>query len=295
MLYNKSQSTSQIRNMPHRVFLTSCPFDHMPLGHLNQWKVFAEVPRPELEANSFLPILWLMMFKQDHIQWARFIDDFDIDDENVAAERQSCLENFGTESEYPYLITDTASALQLLKQRKAEFLQITGDQYTDIYHEFEIMVEKYYPDHVLLRTLGLPDINQAENWLQNSMIPLEALGTGHSLQKNPIFWKRFLNDLHQYPHEVQYFLRGYSRAKAKVFPQSSELQQIREHPSHIQDSPAFIPQSLFLLLFLILGIFAAIATYLYSASIIYSFIALMVVAGLCTYIFIRINEINHAD
>lgn len=282
--------------MSHRVFLTSSPFPHMPIGRENQWKIFAEIPRPELEANGFLPVMWLLLFRLENIQWAYFIDDFDLDDQQFKIERQNCLNDFGTESVYPYLIVDTETALNTLIYRKAEFLNIIGEQFTEYYDEFQSMIKKFYPKYILLRTQGLPDINQAENWLQNSLIPIDSLGTGSSLEKNTVFWKRLLKDLHQYPHEVQYFLRGFSRSKAKILPQNPELEQIREQPKHIfQDVNSTQTNLIFLIFFFILGFIAAIATFLYSASIIYSFIAFMIVLGLLTYIYTRIKESQHIE
>ncbi|KAF1022092.1 MAG: hypothetical protein GAK29_03259 [Acinetobacter bereziniae] len=63
--------------MSHPVFLTSTTFSHMPIGSQNQWADFYQTAVFELEANAFIPILWLMLFKLDNIYWAKYIDELD--------------------------------------------------------------------------------------------------------------------------------------------------------------------------------------------------------------------------
>ncbi|SPL69479.1 hypothetical protein [Acinetobacter stercoris] len=278
--------------MSHRVFLTSSPFSHMPVGRQNQWKFFSQNSRYELEANGFLPILWILMFTQQHMQWAAFVDDFDIDETSTQLARQECMDNFG-DSVYPYLVISTSEAQARLVQRKDAFLKIIGNDYAEIFQEFQDIIQQHFPDYILLRTQGLPDINQAENWLQNSIIPIETLENGTSLEKNPLFWKRFLNDLQQYPHEAQYFLRGYSASKARQLPQNPELDHIREKPTHIILETPQHHIYIFIILFILLAFVAAIGTFIYSGSWMYSLIAFMVIAGLLIYIFTRLRENNN--
>ena len=65
--YKKLLEIEHINDMSHPVFLTSSHLNHMPVGSQNQWANFFKTASFELEANAFIPILWLMLFKQDNI------------------------------------------------------------------------------------------------------------------------------------------------------------------------------------------------------------------------------------
>lgn len=148
--------------MSHPVFLTSSSFSHMPLGSQNQWQDFFQTASFELEANAFIPILWFMLFKQDNLHWAKYIEDLDFND----IHHQNDFEEYQQESldeHYAYLVIDQQQALLNLAQQKSVFLEIFGAEHLGYFADFQAMIEQHFPQYILLRTSGLPlDPDDAE-------------------------------------------------------------------------------------------------------------------------------------
>ncbi|QNK66647.1 hypothetical protein [Variovorax sp. PAMC26660] len=161
--------------MSHPVFLSSSTLPRMPQGSLNEWRDFFGHGR-ELEANAFFPLFWRALFSEDDIRHARFIDEHDIDDESCAIEREECLEDFGADATYPYLVTDKPSALARLASRREKIVATIGERYRPIYEGFEALIAQGgFADHLLLRTSGLPDAADAEQWLRADLAALDKL------------------------------------------------------------------------------------------------------------------------
>ncbi|MGJ7524642.1 hypothetical protein [Variovorax sp. GB1P17] len=160
--------------MSHPVFLSSSTLPRMPQGSLNEWRDFFG-HGGELEANAFFPLFWRALFSEGDIRHARFIDEYDIDDEACAIEREECLADFGADATYPYLVTDKPSALARLASRREKIVAAVGERYRPIYEGFEALIAEGFADHILLRTVGLPDAADAEQWLRADLAALEKL------------------------------------------------------------------------------------------------------------------------
>lgn len=148
--------------MSHPVFLTSSHLSLMPLGSQNQWAEFFQTASFELEADAFIPILWFMLFKQENIFWAKYTDDFDINDErnlDVLAEYQTLFDDHL----YAYLVVDQKQALINLENHKPIFIEIFGPENTFQFDLFKSLIEQHYPEYILLRTSGLAlDLNDVD-------------------------------------------------------------------------------------------------------------------------------------
>lgn len=157
--------------MSHPVFLTSSSFSHMPLGSQNQWQDFFQTASFELEANAFIPILWFMLFKQDNLHWAKYIEDLDFNDIHHQNDFEEYQQEYADEH-YAYLVIDQQQALVNLAQQKSVFLEIFGAEHLGYFADFQAMIEQHFPQYILLRTSGLPlDPDDAEFLLH----PLQQL------------------------------------------------------------------------------------------------------------------------
>lgn len=157
--------------MSHPVFLTSSSFSHMPLGSQNQWQDFFQTASFELEANAFIPILWFMLFKQDNLHWAKYIEDLDFNDIHHQNDFEEYQQEF-LDEHYAYLVIDRQQALVNLAQQKSVFLEIFGVEHVGYFADFQEMIEQHFPQYILLRTSGLPlDPDDAEFLLH----PLQQL------------------------------------------------------------------------------------------------------------------------
>ncbi|MGY4398451.1 hypothetical protein ACVWZA_003659 [Sphingomonas sp. UYAg733] len=148
----------------------------MPDGASGEWKTFWEAPGLELESKNGIPLLWWCLFSQGDIAHARLIDDFDAGD--TEGERESFVEDSGysAETRYPYLITSVEAALTRLRERRSVMLEGIGDRYAPIYDEFMILIKDHFRPFVLVRTSGLPDIPEAEQWIRDTAIEMDHLG-----------------------------------------------------------------------------------------------------------------------
>ncbi|CAA2106516.1 hypothetical protein [Variovorax paradoxus] len=158
--------------MSHPVYLSSSPLPRMPEGSRNEWRGFFG-SGAELEANAFFPLFWRALFSEDDIRCARFIDEYDIDNEDAATDREECLQDFGPEATYPYLVIDTATALARLSARREDLIAAIGERYRPIHDAFEAFVAQGFPHHILLRTQGLPDAADAQPWLRAELAAVD--------------------------------------------------------------------------------------------------------------------------
>ncbi|SCX47434.1 hypothetical protein [Variovorax sp. EL159] len=166
--------------MSHPVFLSSSTLPRMPEGSRNEWRDFFG-HGGELEANAFFPLFWRALFSEADIRHARFIDEHDIDDEASEIEREECLEDFGPDATYPYLVVDKPTALARLASRREEIVAAVGERYRPIYESFEALLAQGFAGHILLRTSGLPDAADAEQWLRTDIAALEKLDEARTL------------------------------------------------------------------------------------------------------------------
>lgn len=150
----------------------------MPEGSRNEWRDHFSANGAELEANAFFPLFWRVLFDISDIQYASFIDDFDRSDEETITDREECLKQFGMDTTYPYLVTDSISAIARLATKRETIIESIGEYIRPLYESFETLIVNYFPDHILLRTSGLPDSEETmstESWLRASLTDIDNL------------------------------------------------------------------------------------------------------------------------
>ena len=126
----------KINQMSHPVFLTSSIFNHMPIGSENQWDQFFQTASFELEANAFIPILWLMLFRQENLKWAKYTDEFDISNADAQVDLEEYHDDFG-DAQYAYLVIDQQHALTNLAEQKFAFIEIFGAENIVYFEQFQ--------------------------------------------------------------------------------------------------------------------------------------------------------------
>jgi hypothetical protein len=179
--------------MSHPVFLNSAPARRMPNGSRGEWQEFWEREGPELEANAFIPLLWLALFQKADLQWARFADD-----EDSGSEGHAEVARLG-EKRYPCLVTSVEEALSSLQSRRSALAARLGNKYEPVLDAFALFLEQRYTPFVLLRTGGLPDAEDFGPELEAMLTALEELGSGRQSGESNTFvaaideWQRQRN------------------------------------------------------------------------------------------------------
>lgn len=196
--------------MSHPVYLSSSALPRMPEGSHNEWQGFFG-DGAELEANAFLPLFWRAMFTEEDIRHARFVDAYDIDDEDAAIEREECLDDFGPDASYPYLVTDNATAVQRLAARREGVVSAIGERYRPMYEAFELFVAQRYPQHILLRTQGLPDVADAEPGLRSELAETDRLKDSPALAD-------LMRDLQRHDTDAIWTLAGLGSSPGEAWP-----------------------------------------------------------------------------
>jgi hypothetical protein len=166
--------------MSHPVFLNNAPTGCMPDGSKNEWASFFGTERLELESNAAIPILWLALFRSSDIQTARLIDD-----EDLTSPDRDDLADCG-DSEYCYLVTPISGALSALRERKEALLAGLGENYRPIVDGFETHLRRRYAPFVLLRTSGLPDVEDFGPALAKVMADMDEFCSGFPSPGNAI-------------------------------------------------------------------------------------------------------------
>lgn len=190
------------------VFLEPSPYSTMPNGSRNEWSHYFEDCSYSLEANAFIPLFWLLLFSKNNVLNARFVDEYDVNDESSEIERLEAIENFG-EQTYPYFIVSKEKGFQNLQKRKHHFLQIFGSDIEAAYSHFENIIEKEFnQSYILLRTSGLGDIDeQATPVFLKEVAAYENL-ENQNLEHNEEFWKPSKDVMYSYQDNLNYFLIG---------------------------------------------------------------------------------------
>lgn len=196
--------------MSHRVYLSSSHLPRMPEGSRNEWRGFFG-SGGELEANAFFPLFWRALFSENDIHRARFIDEYDVDDEAASVDREECLEEFGPDATYPYLATDKPSALARLASRREPIMTAIGERYRRIYNDFAAMIARDFDGHILLRTVGLPDAADAEPWLRTDLALLDKLTDRNALAD-------LARDLARYDADPVWLLAGNGTSSTSPWP-----------------------------------------------------------------------------
>lgn len=220
--------------MSHRVYLSSSNLPRMPEGSRNEWRGFFG-SGGELEANAFFPLFWRALFSENDIRRARFIDEYDVDDEAASVDREECLEDFGPDATYPYLATDKASALARLASRREQIMAVIGEHYRPIYTAFAAMIARDFGGHILLRTIGLPDAADAEPWLRTDLALLEKLTDRNALDD-------LAKDLARHDADPVWLLAGNGTSSTSPWP-TPELKALFSQP-HKQDKQGKPPRPL---------------------------------------------------
>ncbi|WP_140720978.1 hypothetical protein [Pseudomonas sp. Hp2] len=162
--------------MSHPVFLESPPWPRMPEGRKGELPAYYGSGGPSLVANAAIPLLWQAMFGPGDIRYAAVIDDFD--PVEGAVELEEFLED-ATPSEleatYPYLVASRDSALARLEARRERLIDLIGERYRPVYQAFSDHVRDHYGDYVLVRTSGLPDIEDATGWMTSMLADMEVM------------------------------------------------------------------------------------------------------------------------
>jgi hypothetical protein len=272
--------------MSHPVFLTSTPFNQMPIGQQNQWANFFQTAAFELEANAFIPILWLMLFKQGHLHWAKYIDELDHDDERNQGDLEEYQQDF-TESRYAYLVTDQQQALENLEQRRTLFRDIFGNENVHHFEDFKSFILQYYPHHILLRTSGLPlDLNDAHFLTQ----PLTQIENAQTNQSDYIaFQETQRHDLSRF-NDYAYFF--YGADVLNTAPESDIIEQ--SSVPTMQRQPTTATDSSGMAIWICTGIVAllTLGVWFFSSSILYSVLIFIISAFVLGFISSKIGEVK---
>ena len=157
--------------MSHPVFLTHSAFAHMPSGSQNEWSTFFQHASFELQADSFIPILWLMLFRAEDLKWASYTDLIDHDHPDLQAELEAYKHEFD-DHEYAYLVTSQSAALTNLEQQREFFTRTFGEEYLSFFEHFKTTLRQHYSDYVLLRSSGLAT---AFDDAEHLTLPLEQM------------------------------------------------------------------------------------------------------------------------
>ncbi len=197
--------------MSHPVFLSSSSLPRMPEGSRNEWRGFFG-HGGELEANAFFPLFWRALFSANDIRHAKFIDEYDIDDEGAAVDRAECMDDFGAEATYPYLVTDKRTALARLASRREAIVAAVGERYRPIYDGFAELIAHGFADHLLLRTSGLPDAADSEQWLRASLAAIDGPDAASGEMK------QLAKDLSQHGANPVWLLTGTGATDAGPWP-----------------------------------------------------------------------------
>ncbi|MEG0488368.1 MAG: hypothetical protein RR575_10585 [Acinetobacter sp.] len=255
--------------MSHPVFLTSSHMDHMPVGSQNQWAKFFQTASFELEANAFIPILWLMLFKQDHILWAKYTDDLDINDERGLDDLEEYQDTFG-DHYYAYLVIDQKQALINLENHRPIFTTIFGTENIFQFEQFKSLIEQYYPQYILLRTSGLPIDSNDANFLIQPLQHIENFHYDHSNRDEFSALQRAnLARFDDHP----YFFYGVNN-NAIYEPINNEATQLQEN------QPSTTPQStgLAILICTIIVVIVTFAVWFTTYSALYAVLAFLISA-----------------
>ncbi|RZG88297.1 hypothetical protein EXE10_03085 [Acinetobacter sp. WCHAc060033] len=186
-------------------FLDSCELDHMPNGSLNEWDSL----KPNafsLECKSFIPLMWWLLYQQNSIQHARYVDEFDIDDPQSDMAREECIEDYG-DATYPYFVISQSQALHNLIRRKQGFLSIFGQNFSAYYDDFYQLIEIYYPNYILFRPNYLDLSEQSEQEFRDKLSIYEALES-MQIEAHQNYWDTVQTDLSHWESDLRYFLLG---------------------------------------------------------------------------------------
>ena len=196
--------------MSHPVYLSSSSLPRMPEGSRNEWRSFFG-DGAELEANAFFPLFWRALFSTSDIRHARFIDEYDIDDEASAVDREECIDDFGADATYPYLVIEKAAAVARLATRRDAILGAIGERYHPIYEAFEALIAQHFGGYLLLRTSGLPDAADAEPWLRADLDEIDNLHHSKALDS-------LMSDLARHDVDPVWTLSGIASSSDGAWP-----------------------------------------------------------------------------
>lgn len=209
--------------MSHPVFLTNSHFGHMPFGSENQWSEFFNPESFELESDQFIPILWLMLFQENNVSWAKFTDLLDVDDERNQNDLIEYQQAFA-DHHYAYLVVDQAQALDNLEHNKTTFVNVFGSEYLAQFEHLKKLIQQHYPKYILLRTSGLP------LYFDDASFLLEPLQQIKDYQLNPTELPAYLeqqkNEIDHF-EDPNYFFYGldHSVSTESTTPTSEALKQ----------------------------------------------------------------------
>lgn len=262
------------------VYLISSNYEHMPNGSLNEWENF-KASSFSLEANTFFPTFWLLLFQQNNIHQARYIDDYDIDHSDTQIDREECFDEFG-DSSFPYFIVSKTQAIENLRNRKTAFLNIFGQNFLQQYDDFQTIIHQYYTDHILLLTNGLDLSENSENEFRKELHAFELLEYPEQKQDDE-YWNNLKNELRKYT-DLNYFLYGKNYSEHKQFTYV-ENPYYDEQKTVFKDLPNWV--------YWIFGIIIAIPTiyiWLKTHSNLYAFLTFIVFAALFSFIAIKLTN-----
>ena len=267
--------------MSHPVFLTSSHMNHMPVGSQNQWAKFFQTASFELEANAFIPILWLMLFKQDHILWAKYTDDLDLNDERLLDNLEDYQDTFG-DHYYAYLVVDQKQALINLKNHQAIFTAIFGTENSFQFEQFKSLIEQHYPQYILLRTSGLPIDSNDANFLIRPLQHIENFQYDHSNRDEFSALQRA--DLARFD-DHPYFFYGVNN-NAIYEPINNEANRLQENqPSTVAKSTG-----LTILICTIIVVIVTFAVWFTTYSILYAVLAFLISALVLGFISSKLGQ-----
>lgn len=268
------------------VFLDSCSYDHMPNGSLNEWANFYHPNTFEFEANAFFPLFWLLLFQQDNIKSAKYIDDYDIEFKQGQLNREEYFEDFEdmAQSSYPYFINSQQQALENLSKRKTGFLKIFGEHFSESYSQFQDIIQEHYPQYILLRTNGLDLGENSEEEFKSELKHYENLEY-EANEDDLTYWNTIQKDMSRY-QDLNYFLQGVNYSKTE-YDSSEDFEDLTYSTSDYiyKDLPNYV--------YWIFGIIIAIPTiYVWrtSHSNLYAFLTFALFAAIFSVIAIKLTK-----
>lgn len=263
----------------------------MPIGSQNQWAEFFKTASFELEANSFIPILWFMLFKSEHLHWAKYIDDLDIDDELNQNTFLDYQEDFA-DSSYAYLVIDQTQALSNLEQCRLLFINTFTNENLIHFEHFKTLIQNHFPDYILLRTSGLPlDLND-DSFLVQPLQQIETSLHDHDLVQQHEFIEAQKTELARFD-DHPYFFYGVNNA-LKISKKSDDIEQSVTELDHLDKSqtshPTTAPSGFTIWICTAIVVVITLAVYFTSHSILYSAVVFFISAFVLGFISSKIGK-----
>lgn len=267
--------------MRYPVFLTNSHLNHMPIGSQNEWSEFFHSASFELEADSFIPILWFMLFRDYNLQWAKFTDLLDHNDERNQLDLEANRQEYG-DHHYAYLVVDQEQALMNLDNNQSIFIDTFGTDHLVHFETFKAKIQQYYPEYILLRSSGL-----GLEWDNADLLiyPLQQIA---NFQYNQNTANQFIEhqqlDFERFD-DYAYFFSGIDRNNMEYESQDQDQADLEQDTvTDIQKQPADKTSGIAVWICTAIVSILTLAVWYKTESVLYSFILFIVSAFILGFI-----------